>query len=170
MDEPDRREDRAAVAPALRRFIGPDGVLQRVRLAAYAWSEDDHRVLLCRIREGQREGGRWTLPGGGLRFGEDPVEGVLRELGEETGLEGRVQALLGVHSAVLQPGETATGHRIHTVGILYRVAITGGTLRDEADGSTDLARWVQPSEARGLPVVGLVSWATSLVEGGLRGR
>lgn len=31
--------------------------------------------------------GRWKLPGGGLRLRESPVQGVLRELREETGLE-----------------------------------------------------------------------------------
>jgi 8-oxo-dGTP pyrophosphatase MutT (NUDIX family) len=30
--------------------------------------------------------GRWTLPGGGLHKGEDPVEGVMREVREETGI------------------------------------------------------------------------------------
>lgn len=30
--------------------------------------------------------GRWELPGGGLHKGEDPLQGALRELHEETGL------------------------------------------------------------------------------------
>jgi 8-oxo-dGTP pyrophosphatase MutT (NUDIX family) len=31
--------------------------------------------------------GRWSLPGGGLARSEDPVEGVRRELREETGIQ-----------------------------------------------------------------------------------
>jgi len=31
--------------------------------------------------------GDWTLPGGGLRRGEDPTEGAVRELMEETGIK-----------------------------------------------------------------------------------
>jgi 8-oxo-dGTP pyrophosphatase MutT (NUDIX family) len=39
------------------------------------------RVLLV-----QKADGRWGLPGGGLRAGEAPLDAVLRELREETGL------------------------------------------------------------------------------------
>ncbi len=46
--------------------MGPDGVVQRVRLAAYAWCEADNVVLLVRIAPGYPGEGRWALPGGGL--------------------------------------------------------------------------------------------------------
>ena len=38
--------------------------------------------------------------------------------------------LVAVRSAVLEPAETISGHRVQTVGILYRGTITGGALRD----------------------------------------
>jgi hypothetical protein len=59
------------------RFLGPDGVVQRVRLAAYGWCERDGAVLLCRISPNGPGGGLWTLPGGGLDFGEEPVTGLV---------------------------------------------------------------------------------------------
>ena len=43
--------------------------------------DDAGRVLLIRHSYGARG---WTLPAGGLRGGEDPVRGALRELREET--------------------------------------------------------------------------------------
>jgi 8-oxo-dGTP diphosphatase len=141
------------------RFVGPDGVVQRVRLAAYGWCDTDEAVLLCRISPQGPGGGQWTLPGGGLDFGEEPEAGLRRELLEETGLAGVVGQLIGVRSAVLEPSETISGHRVQTVGILYRATVTGGTLRDETDGSTDLARWIPFTELDVLPVTGLVPWA-----------
>ena len=62
---------------------------RRTRIAAYGLCRDaDRRVLLCRIVERIAPGGIWTLPGGGLDFGESPARAVLRELTEETGLTG----------------------------------------------------------------------------------
>jgi ADP-ribose pyrophosphatase YjhB (NUDIX family) len=39
----------------------------------------------------------WALPGGFLEAGEHPEEGCLRELWEETSLEGKVDGLIGVY-------------------------------------------------------------------------
>jgi ADP-ribose pyrophosphatase YjhB (NUDIX family) len=141
------------------RRSGADGVVERVRIAAYAWVERDDAVLLVRISPGGMGAGQWTLPGGGLDFGEEPELGVLRELTEETGLDGRVEGLLGVRSAMLAPEQTKSGHRIQNIGVLYRVAVTGGELRNEVDESTDLAAWVPFAEVGELPAVPLIAWA-----------
>ena len=44
----------------------------------------DKKILLTKDWLGA---GNWTLPGGGLRRGEDPAEGAARELMEETGIK-----------------------------------------------------------------------------------
>ncbi len=114
-------------------------------MAAYAVVRDEtDRILLCHIAPSVGVGDVWTLPGGGIEFGESPSSGVLRELEEESGLHGDVESLLDVTDRVFHDAEG----RMHAIRILYRVRITGGELRDEADGSTDRCRWMTPSAAR----------------------
>jgi 8-oxo-dGTP diphosphatase len=143
----------------------PAAPRQFTRISAYALCLDGAgRMLLCRISPGEGDAGWWTLPGGGLAFGEDPVRGCLRELEEETGLLGEILDLAGVDSR-RYVFERETGQvEMHAIRILYRVAITGGTLRDEVDESTDRSAWFGPGEVAELPLVDLVETALPLFQ------
>jgi 8-oxo-dGTP diphosphatase len=136
---------------------------QVTRIAAYALCQDEAgRILLARLTYPETKAGHWTLPGGGIDFGEAPTAAVLRELTEETGLTGTVLYLAGVESWVRHgPVPGGSGDDFHAIQILYRVLVSGGTLRDELDGSTDAAAWFTRAELAELPVV-------ELVEAGLR--
>lgn len=130
------------------------------RVSAYAVCVDgEGRLLLCRIAPGTTaaDDGRWTLPGGGLDFGEDPRDGALRELKEETGYTGELDELLAVDSwARRLPARDGSEVDHHAIRILYRCRIVEGELRAETGGSTDAARWFTPDELRTAPVVELV--------------
>jgi ADP-ribose pyrophosphatase YjhB (NUDIX family) len=108
-----------------------------VRVGAYGLAERDGEVLLTRLTRGPHTG-RWTLPGGGLDFGERPLDGLARELREETGLEVRVDGLLDVDGFAWSDGRRET----HMVPVVYRVTVVSGTLGvTEVDGSTDAVAW-----------------------------
>jgi ADP-ribose pyrophosphatase YjhB (NUDIX family) len=128
-------------------------------VAAYALCTDGDAILLARIAAGATADadGMWTLPGGGVDFGEDPRDAALRELGEETGLTGEIVELLAVDSHAGRFDDPADGAPtdFHGIRIVYRVRITGGELRDEPAGSTDACRWVEPVELAELPLVSL---------------
>ncbi|MER8042963.1 NUDIX hydrolase [Streptomyces sp. NPDC094032] len=112
-----------------------------LRVAAYAVCVSDGRILLARWvdRAGVK---RWTLPGGGVDHGELPVEAVVREVDEETGYAAEATALLGIDSIRRQRTRPLGGsYDWQGLRILYEVRITGGELRNEEDGSTDLAAW-----------------------------
>ena len=132
------------------------------RVAAYALSLDNAgRLLLARVAPGYPAAGLWTLPGGGLDFGEDPADAVLRELSEETGLTGQVVTLAFVDSLTNGP-QVEAGKAYgpwHGIRIVYRVDITGGDLRDEIEESTDAAAWFARDEIASLPRTELVDTA-----------
>jgi 8-oxo-dGTP diphosphatase len=137
---------------------------RRTRIGAYAVCQDaDGRILLCKFAPGFSLSGRWTLPGGGIEFGEDPVDGVLRELEEETGLVGRVQELVSVSSRMVVVKGRRGPYDMHSVRIIYRVEIVGGTLRYEINGSTELCEWLHPNEAESLPLLDLAEIGIQLI-------
>jgi 8-oxo-dGTP diphosphatase len=114
----------------------------RTRLGGYALVTDDEgRILMTRLSAIEVDVGAWTLPGGGLDFGEHPDHAVLRELEEETGLVGEIEEVAGVFSHVYPRSRAARGADLHFLGILYHVRIVGGRLREEVGGTTDAARW-----------------------------
>ncbi len=142
----------AATAPA-----------RRTRLGAYALCLDDaDRILLTRLSAIEVEAGAWTLPGGGVDFGEHPDAAVVRELEEETGLIGEIGEVAGIFSHVYPHSRFASGADLHFLGILYRVRIVGGALRDEVDGTTDRCAWLSRPELAGIRLVGIARHGVAL--------
>jgi len=138
------------------------------RIAAYGVIERDGLILLSHWTEG----GRWTLPGGGVEPGEDPADTAVREIFEETGYTARLGGLLGIDSFVIPAAERIHGTvALHSIQIIYAASIVGGELVHEADGSSDEARWFTLDEIAALPRVrhvdvGLGLWRDRLNETG----
>jgi 8-oxo-dGTP diphosphatase len=126
------------------------------RVGAYVLCRDAaDRILLCRIAEPTSERGRWTLPGGGLDFGETPEAGAVRELLEETGLVAELEGIAGTFSVYREQSRAFAGRPLHWVAIIYRGRVVDGRLRHELHGSTDRCDWFDESAARELPLVDL---------------
>lgn len=139
----------------------------RTRVGAYAICLDGSgRILLCRISPTIKPGDFWTLPGGGLDFGERPAAAVLRELTEESGYEGEIIELADVSDRLFPGPIDGLDGRMHAIRIVYRVGITGGTLRDEVDGSTDTCAWFTPQAAARLHLAELARRALRSIAAG----
>ncbi len=138
-----------------------------MRVAAYAVViDEDRRMLLAHWNEGV--GAAWTLPGGGLEPGEHPEDAVRREVREETGLRVAVGAVLGVDSQIIPAhrrlASGADARPLQALRIVYRARVTGGTLTNEIDGTTDEAAWFPLAEVPSLQRVKLVDVALRMAD------
>ncbi len=64
-------------------------------------SDEKGRVLFLRRSEKCSRAGGWDFPGGGMDKGEEPVEGIKREIKEEAGIEVKEVRVVDVRSEVL---------------------------------------------------------------------
>lgn len=107
-------------------------------------------LLLRRSKINDVMPGVWDFPGGTLEEGENPADGAVREVYEETGMHILHPELLTYHVQT----DAAKNKRFLTLIFLGRVASAPVTLNpDEHDDF----HWVLPSAVNTLPCVPYVS-------------
>ena len=97
-------------------------------------SDDDGRILLAR-RAFEPDAGLWDVPGGFLEEGEHPLDGLRRELEEETGLRAEPGEFVGVFMDTY--GDAADASAV--LNLVWTAAIAAGELA-AADDVSEL-RW-----------------------------
>ncbi|MEM7017700.1 MAG: NUDIX domain-containing protein [Pseudomonadota bacterium] len=138
-------------------------IKQTTRIAAYGLVVADAKILLCRLSQQIPQPeyvGFWTLPGGGVEFGEAPDNAMVREIKEETSLSVEPAGVAGIDSKMIElPNEAH-----HGIRIIYFVKNISGELAYEIDGTTDMCAWFSLNEAQDLPLVDLVKTGLALVQ------
>ncbi len=94
-------------------------------------------IIARRNRGGRLE---WCLPKGHLEGSETPEQAAIREIAEETGIEGVVQEPLGV----IDYWFTGDDRRVHKVVHHFLLRATGGSLTVEGDpdGEAEDVAWI----------------------------
>jgi len=92
----------------------------------------EERKVLLGLRRNPPGQGKWALPSGYVEHDEDFVAAAIREVREETGLEIKVQAVIGVSSSFLSP-------QAHFLAVYLLARVVGGEIVAEDD--LEVVRW-----------------------------
>lgn len=115
----------------LRARVGSEPV---ILVFAGACVVRDDELLLQR----RADDGTWGLPGGALELGESAEETVLREVADETGIDVRVDGLLGVHTKYHH--RYPNGDVAQPITVIFRCTPVGAAARP-VDGESLELRW-----------------------------
>lgn len=131
----------------------------------------DDEILLSRVAPYLAQRETWTLPGGGVEFGEHPRDAVIREVHEETGLHATVGDVAWVDSAlrVVDRDHESRGTRMHAVRMVFEGWVPKDSPQPhviEVDGSTVDARWhrVDDVVSGSVPTTTVVRQAMAAIE------
>ena len=93
---------------------------QRVRVRACGLLEENDAILLLKHNQIGEKGFLWSPPGGGVEFGDNSEETLIREFHEETGLKINIKEFLFVNEYI--------DDRFHAIELFYSVNRIGGEL------------------------------------------
>jgi len=101
---------------------------------------DKNRLLTVRRRDDDvHNPGTWDFPGGRLEPGENPFEGLKREIMEETGLQVAIKNPLRVHHFTRQDGQVITM-------IVFLCERLSGEVRLSREHTE--YKWVEPEKSK----------------------
>ncbi|MFI0742337.1 NUDIX hydrolase [Streptomyces sp. NPDC021100] len=122
----------------LRAALGSDHLLWLSGVTAVVVDEQE-RILLQRCADT----GAWRLLSGILEVGEQPADGVVREVAEETGVHVQVHRLAAV--TVTEERTLGNGDRVQFLVHTFLCTPVAGEARVNDDESLEV-RWFAPSE------------------------
>jgi len=109
--------------------------------AASAVVTNEHGEILMQRRV---DNNFWALPGGTMDFGETIVQTAEREVREETGLDVRVDGIVGTFSDPRHIIEYSDGEVRQQFNICFHAILAGGELRSSAESTQ--VRWIAPEQ------------------------
>jgi 8-oxo-dGTP pyrophosphatase MutT (NUDIX family) len=111
--------------------IGETGQIL-VGCSAVIFNSTGEEVLLTR----RTDNGKWCLPGGRMEPGESAAEACAREVWEETGLQVKIERLIGIYTSPHRIVTYSDGNRWQIVALNFEAKVTRGELQ-LSDETTD---------------------------------
>lgn len=124
---------------------------EKVRVRSCGIVCKDNHVLMVHLNAPTQETPFWTVPGGGVQFGESAKEAVEREILEETGVVAKTEYLVEVAEFVRPP--------FHAIELFWKMNFQSGEVKLGSDpelGNRQIilsAEWIEISRLGELAIM-----------------
>ena len=120
--------------------------ITKTRVGVYGVIIKDNKIALVKKKNGGYKG-KYDLPGGGMKFHEDTIETLKREIKEEIGRNVVSYKLLNVYTHNLYwQMDDGNYEDLHQIGIIYQVEIDNDHLVSIDEHDTEYATWMSLDE------------------------
>lgn len=104
-------------------------------------------LLVKEHHPGHSADGKWNQPAGWIDVGEHPIDAVVREVREETGLQFTPTHLLGVYSLVKRNEGRIDAHQEprHSIKLIF-ISTHAGTSGNFSNDEISETKWFSPEE------------------------
>lgn len=117
-------------------------------VVAKAIVEDGGKILMCRKKENVDKG-LYELPGGKMEVGENIIDGLKRELKEETGIEIAIDGIKALNEIKEIKPFVIVSDPLKRIALFFMAKQTGGKMLNEAEEQTEI-RFYSKSEIKNL--------------------
>lgn len=125
--------------------MGKPTTSQPIAVAGAIIEQDGKILLVQEYMPHSSEHLLWNQPAGWIDGGENPIDAVIREVKEETGLVFTPEAVVGIYSLYKLHLQQEMGIAPHPIKIIFSGKIIGGELIEKND-EIAATRWFHPDE------------------------
>lgn len=134
-----------AISPYIRDLRAVLGTRRLLIPSVAGIVRDGDRILLVQ----ERDGGRWSTPGGAMELEDTPANAVVREVFEETGLLVEPERIFGVYGGPEFVVRYSNGDETQYISTMFECRVVAGDIAPDGDEIAH-ARFVTLDEAREL--------------------
>lgn len=141
---PVAQSNRVEMYKAVRPYVGTEPIILPGAMALVLNSAE--KILMIR----RTDNNMWVFPAGYSELGENVAHTAIREVEEETGLNIKLERIIGLYSGSEFTHTFANGDQVKDIGVVYKASVTDDQSLQLGASEVREGGWFTPEQIRSL--------------------